>query len=89
MIKKYTPIIGGRQICSDHLAKANLLHEYAASTNKKNFCKGNFLNKNNVKRAILIHDQLEEYLNQIIQNRMKTSFDTKPVAKKEKFALTN
>jgi hypothetical protein len=34
------------------------------------------LNKNNIKRAVLIRDQLEEYLKQIIEERKKKSFFT-------------
>lgn len=70
------PFINGVALCSDHLAKANLLHEYMNSTNKKNFCKGNFVNKNNIKRAVLIREQLQDYLVQIINQRKKRSFGT-------------
>jgi len=34
------------------------------------------LNKNNIKRAVLIRDQLQEYLKQIIEERKKNSFFT-------------
>lgn len=59
-------VYGGNYLFSDHLAKANILEEYIRSNNKKNFCKGNFINKNNIKRAVLIRNQLEDYLQQII-----------------------
>lgn len=39
---------------SDHLAKINILHEYYLSKNKLLFCNQNYINKNNIKRAILI-----------------------------------
>jgi hypothetical protein len=62
-------------ITSDHLAKVNLLHEYInCKNNKSNFCKQNLLNKNNIKRAVLIRDQLHEYLKQIVNDRKKKSF---------------
>lgn len=54
VMKKYMPVLGGTHLNSDHLAKANILEEYTLSNNKKNFCKGNFVNKNNIKRAVLI-----------------------------------
>lgn len=53
-------------IISDHLAKVNLLHEYINCKNRATFCQQNLLNKNNIKRAVLIRDQLEDYLKQII-----------------------
>jgi hypothetical protein len=43
---------------SDHLAKVNLLHEYINCKNRTTFCKQNMLNKNNIKRAVLVRDQL-------------------------------
>ncbi len=43
-----------RLITSDHLAKANILHEYEKSKNKGVFCKQNYLNRNNMKRAVMI-----------------------------------
>lgn len=69
VMKKYMPILGGTHLHSDHLAKANVLEQYIESTNKKNFCKGNYVNKNNIKRAVLIRDQLRDYLKQIINER--------------------
>lgn len=61
------PVLGGGTfVYSDHLAKANILEQYILSNNKKNFCKGNFINKNNIKRAVLVREQLNDYLNQII-----------------------
>ena len=48
-----------RLLTSDHLAKVNLLHEYIRAQNKAVFCKQNFVNKNNIKRAVLIRNQLE------------------------------
>lgn len=53
-------------LMSDHLAKVNLLHEYINCKNRMTFCKQNMLNKNNLKRALLVRDQLEDYLKQII-----------------------
>lgn len=53
-------------LTSDHLAKVNLLHEYINCKNRTTFCKQNMLNKNNIKRAVLIRDQLEDYLKQIL-----------------------
>lgn len=47
-----------RVLTSDHLAKVNLMHEYMRAQNKVLFCKQNFVNKNNIKRAVLIRDQL-------------------------------
>jgi hypothetical protein len=45
---------------SDHLAKVNILHEYInCKNNKSTFCTQNLLNKNNIKRAVLIRDQLQ------------------------------
>ncbi len=32
------------------------------------------LNKNNIKRAVLVRDQLEDYLKQIVTERNKKSF---------------
>jgi hypothetical protein len=62
-------------ITSDHLAKVHLLHEYInCKNNKATFCKQNLLNKNNIKRAVLIRDQLQEYLKQIINERKKKIF---------------
>jgi hypothetical protein len=43
-----------RLLTSDHLAKVNLLHEYVRAQNKALFCQQNFVNKNNIKRAVLI-----------------------------------
>ncbi len=63
-----------RMLTSDHLAKVNLLHEYVRAQNKVLFCKQNFVNKNNVKRAVLIRDQLEDYLLQIVKDRQKKDF---------------
>lgn len=56
---------------SDHLAKVNLLHEYISCKNRTTFCKQNMLNKNNIKRAVLVRDQLEDYLKQIVVERNK------------------
>ncbi len=61
---------------SDHLAKVNLLHEYINCKNRTTFCKQNMLNKNNIKRAVLVRDQLEDYLKQIVAERKKKSFFT-------------
>ena len=61
-------------LTSDHLAKVSLLHEYIHAQNKVLFCKQNFLNKNNIKRTILIRTQLEDYLMQIIKERQKKEY---------------
>jgi hypothetical protein len=58
-------------LTSDHLAKVNLLHEYINCKNRATFCKQNMLNKNNMKRAVLVRDQLQEYLKQIVEERNK------------------
>ena len=63
-------------LTSDHLAKVNLLHEYINCKNRTTFCKQNMLNKNNLKRAVLVRDQLEDYLKQIVAERSKKSFFT-------------
>ena len=63
-----------RVLTSDHLAKVNLLHEYIRAQNKALFCKQNFVNKNNIKRAVLIREQLEQYLLQIVKERQKKDF---------------
>lgn len=47
-----------RLLTSDHLAKVNILHEYTRAQNKQLFCQQNFVNKNNIKRAVLIRNQL-------------------------------
>lgn len=70
-MKKYVPIVDGVQVLSDHLVKAVILHEYMGSKNKKNFCNVNFINKNNIKRVVLIREQLEQYLLQILKQRSK------------------
>lgn len=58
VMKKYMNVLAGAYLFSDHLAKGNILQEYIKSNNKKNYCKGNFINRNNIKRAVLIRDQL-------------------------------
>jgi hypothetical protein len=63
-----------RAFYSDHLAKVNILQEYIDAKNKVIFCKQNLINKNNIKRAILVRDQLAEYLQQIITERKKKDF---------------
>lgn len=65
-MKKYVHVAGGMQIMSDHLAKGSLLREYMRSGDKKAFCKGNFVNRNNIKRAVQIREQLKDYLDQIV-----------------------
>lgn len=42
--------------------------------NKQVFCKQNYININNIKRAVLIRIQLEEYLQQIVKERQKKDF---------------
>lgn len=74
-MKKYVPVIGGTHYHSDHLTKANILHQYEKSGNKKQFCKQNLINKNNIKRAVLVREQLKEYIEQILRERKKRSFD--------------
>ena len=63
-----------RIMTSDHLAKINILHEYILVQNKQVFCKQNYININNIKRAVLIRVQLEEYLQQIVKERQKKDF---------------
>ena len=63
-----------RLLTTDHLSKVTLLHEYIKAQNKALFCQQNFINKNNIKRAVLIRNQLEEYLTQIVKNRQKKDF---------------
>lgn len=80
-------------IISDHLAKVNLLHEYINCKNRSVFCKQNMLNKNNIKRAVLIRDQLEDYLKQIVSERKKKSFfanmdDKNKTKSEEKFSVS-
>lgn len=67
-------INSNRVLTSDHLSKVNLLHEYVRAQNKALFCQQNFVNKNNIKRAVLIREQLEEYLLQIVRDRQKKDF---------------
>lgn len=85
VLTKYQPIVKtaistqnkmntSQQIFSDHLAKINILHQYVSAKNKVLFCQHNFINKNNIKRAILIREQLEEYLLQIVAERRKKEF---------------
>ena len=69
-------------LTSDHLAKVNILHEYVKSSNKNVFCKQNLINKNNIKRAVLVRNQLEDYLKQIIKNREQKNFVNIPYANK-------
>lgn len=47
---------------SDHLTKANILQQYFATKNKKSFCKENCLNKKNLEKALLIREQLSNYM---------------------------
>lgn len=61
-------------LVSDHLAKVNLLHEYINCKNKNTFCSQNLLNKNNIKRAVLVREQIQEYLKQILKERNKKNF---------------
>lgn len=69
VLSKYQPIIKTslspqtknsvpQTIYSDHLSKINILHEYISAKNKVLFCQHNFINKNNIKRAILVREQL-------------------------------
>jgi hypothetical protein len=57
-LQKHTPIVASERIHSDHLTKASILWQYRQTPNKKEFVKHNYLNKNNIKRAILVHEQL-------------------------------
>lgn len=66
---KINPISNTRLITSDHLSKINILHQYLQTSNKNLFCKQNLLNKNGVKRAQQIRDQLSDYLQQIAKER--------------------
>lgn len=56
---------------SDHLTKANIFHRYISAKNKSSFCKENFINKKSIKKAILIREQLVDYLVQILKKRGK------------------
>lgn len=82
VLTKYQPVVKtaistqiknstSQMLYSDHLAKINILHEYISAKNKVLFCQQNFINKNNIKRAILVREQLEEYLLQIVAERKK------------------
>lgn len=71
VLTRYQPVIKSKSsqnirnasstclLTSDHLAKISILHEYVNVQNKQIFCKQNFINKNNIKRAVLIREQLE------------------------------
>jgi len=69
---------------SDMLTKLNMFNKYLLSKNKKDFCKENFINKKSIKRALLIRQQLAEYLDSI-KHRRKTGEDMviKKVKKEE------
>lgn len=54
---------------SDHLTKANIFHKYLNAKNKTSFCKENFINKKSIKKAVLIREQLVDYLRQIQKKR--------------------
>lgn len=56
---------------SDHLTKANIFHKYLNAKNKTSFCKENFINKKSIKKAVLIREQLADYLAQIQKKRGK------------------
>ena len=56
---------------SDHLTKANIFHQYLNAKNKSSFCKENFINKKSIKNALMIRDQLVDYLLQIQKKRGK------------------
>jgi hypothetical protein len=82
ILSKYQPVVkavintqsknsNSQTLFSDHLAKINILHEYASAKNKQLFCKQNFINQNNIKRAMLVREQLEDYLIQIVKERRK------------------
>lgn len=45
-----------------------------SAKNKQLFCKQNYINSNNIKRAIMVREQLEEYLEQIVKERRKKEF---------------
>jgi hypothetical protein len=85
VLSKYQPVVKAaistqtkstspQTVFSDHLAKINILHEYISAKNKVLFCQQNFINKNNIKRAILVREQLEDYLLQIVAERQKKEF---------------
>jgi hypothetical protein len=80
VLSRYLPVISTtalqttRLITSDHLAKINILHQYMETSNKNVFCKQNHINKNNIKRAVMIRDQLNDYLEDILKNREKINF---------------
>ena len=73
---------------SDHLTKTNILQNYFLAKNKKSFCKENFLNHKSLKRAILIRDQLVDYLvdlikRRIIRRKKEESFSVEAYKKEE------
>lgn len=65
VLSKYQPVVKSvistqtktttpQTLYSDHLAKINILHEYVSAKNKQLFCKQNYINSNNIKRAIMV-----------------------------------
>lgn len=56
---------------SDHLTKANLFHHFLRAKNRTSFCKESFLNKKSVKKAVMIREQLVDYLLGIQKRRGK------------------
>jgi len=72
---------------SDHLTKANIFNKYISAKNKSSFCKENFINKKSIKKAILIREQLVDYLLQIQKKRgnsvTKVDFESKSLEELE------
>ena len=58
---------------SDHLTKANIFHKYISAKNKSSFCKENFINKKSIKKAVMVREQLVDYLLQIHKKRGKNA----------------
>ncbi|KAL4468705.1 hypothetical protein ABPG74_005208 [Tetrahymena malaccensis] len=56
---------------SDQLTKVNMLHQYYLAKNKKSFCKENFINQKNIKKALEVRQQLENYFLDILKKRSK------------------
>ena len=57
---------------SDHLTKLKIFLTYLESASKKKMCHENFLNRKGLKKALLIRNQLRQYVKQ-----MKLSVPTK------------
>jgi len=60
-----------KMVNSDHLTKANIFHQFIHAKNKASFCKENFINKKSIKKAVMVRDQLVDYILQIQKKRGK------------------